>query len=148
MTKAVGHDDAAAAHREREPRERRKEIAVPCSRCGAEIPDGRIVCPACGGQAGAALPRAEPGEPDAMTRALLPVGRSVWAIAAGYLGLLSVLGCVAPVAVVIGIVAVVDVRRHEHKHGMGRAVFGIVMGALFTLLYALGMIGAGVFSTM
>lgn len=67
---------------------------------------------------------------DAVMRALLPVGRSGWAIAAGYLGLLSLLGVFAPFALVTGLIAVFDIRRNPHKHGMGRAVFGIVMGAL------------------
>jgi hypothetical protein len=67
---------------------------------------------------------------DPMMRMLLPVGRSGWAIAAGYLGLMSFLVLFAPFALTSGIVAVVDIRRHPDRHGMGRAVFGIVMGAL------------------
>lgn len=67
-------------------------------------------------------------------RLLLPVGRSGWAIAAGYAGLLSLVPVFAPVALILGIVAVVDIRRHPHKHGMGRAIFGIVMGAIFSVL--------------
>jgi len=67
---------------------------------------------------------------DPMMRMLLPVGRSGWAIAAGYLGLLSFLGIFAPVALIVGIVAVRDIQKHPEKHGLGRAWFGIVMGAL------------------
>lgn len=91
------------------------------------------------GQFGAPLAYAgplpvQPGTgPDAGMRWLLPVGRSGWAIAAGYLGLLSVLGCTAPIALVISIIAVRDLRRHPHLHGMGRAIFGLVMGGLGTL---------------
>lgn len=70
---------------------------------------------------------------DATMRMLLPVGRSGWAIAAGYLGLISVSLVPAPLALVLGVVAVRDIRRNPHQHGMGRAVFGIVMGALGTL---------------
>ena len=66
-------------------------------------------------------------------RMLLPVGRSAWAIAAGYLGLFSVLGVPAPLALFTGIMAVREIRAHEHIHGMGRAVFGIVMGTGGTL---------------
>jgi hypothetical protein len=65
---------------------------------------------------------------------LLPVGRSFWAIAAGYLGLFSVLLFPAPIALILGIVAVVDIRRHPERHGMGRAIFGIVMGAIFSIV--------------
>ncbi len=69
---------------------------------------------------------------DPALRWVLPVGRSGWAIAAGYLGLFAVLVLPAPVALAIGIVALRDIERHPSKHGKGRAVFGIVMGALGT----------------
>jgi hypothetical protein len=64
----------------------------------------------------------------------LPVGRSPWAIAAGYVGLFSVLLVPAPLAVLLGIVAIVDIRRHPKKHGMGRAIFAVVMGLVFTVV--------------
>lgn len=67
---------------------------------------------------------------DALARMLLPVGRSGWAIAAGYLGLFSFLILPAPLALVAGILAILDIRRNPRKHGMGRAIFGIVMGLL------------------
>ncbi len=73
---------------------------------------------------------------DPMMRMLLPVGRSGWAIAAGYLGLLSFLGIFAPVALVVGIVAVRDIKQHPEKHGLGRAWFGIVMGILGSIALA------------
>jgi hypothetical protein len=71
---------------------------------------------------------------DAGMRLLLPVGRSPWAIAAGYLGLFSVLCLPAPFALFCGVMAVRQIRRDPKAHGMGRAVFGIVMGGLFTAL--------------
>jgi hypothetical protein len=67
---------------------------------------------------------------DALMRAILPVGRSGWAIASGYLGLLSVLLIPAPFAVITGILAIFDIRHNREKHGMGRAIFGTVMGVL------------------
>ncbi len=66
-------------------------------------------------------------------RMLIPVGRSGWAIAAGYLGLLSVLVLPAPFALICGIFAILDIKRNPHRHGMGRAIFGIVMGLLGTI---------------
>ena len=66
-------------------------------------------------------------------RILLPVGRSLWAIAAGYAGLFAVLLFPAPVALILGVVAIVDIKRHPDKHGLGRAIFGVVMGVLFTV---------------
>jgi hypothetical protein len=70
---------------------------------------------------------------DPLARVLLPVGRSGWAIAAGYLGLFSLLVAPAPLAIAAGLLAVADMRRHPEKLGMGRAVFGLVMGTLGTI---------------
>jgi hypothetical protein len=69
---------------------------------------------------------------DAGMRWLLPVGRSGWAIAAGYLGLFSVIPIFAPIALIISIVAIRDIKKHPERHGMGRAIFGLVMGILFS----------------
>lgn len=70
-------------------------------------------------------------------RMLLPVGRSVWAILAGYFGLISLIPVFAPAALICGIVAIFDIRKSKlgpkPRHGMGRAVFGIIMGTLGTL---------------
>ncbi len=77
---------------------------------------------------------------DAGMRMLLPVGRSFWAIAAGYLGLVSILFLPAPFALATGILAVLDIKKNPEKHGMGRAIFGIVMGGLFTGLLLIAML--------
>jgi hypothetical protein len=75
---------------------------------------------------------------DAGVRMLIPVGRSGWAIAAGYLGLFSLVVVPAPVSLVVSLLAIRDIRRSRHtgkvKHGMGRAIFGLVMGILGTLI--------------
>ena len=85
-------------------------------------------------QAGAAPGRPAARPPslgdDAAMRLVLPVGRSGWAIAAGYLGLFSLLGIFGPPALVCGLLAIRDIRQHPEKHGLGRAWFGIVMGIL------------------
>jgi hypothetical protein len=77
---------------------------------------------------------------DPWVRMLLPVGRSGWAIAAGYLGLFSFLVLPAPLSLIVGVVAVLDIQRHPEKHGMGRAVFGIVMGVLGSALIVLTIV--------
>jgi len=63
---------------------------------------------------------------------LLPVGRSGWAIAAGYADLFSFVFIGAPFALVFGILGVREIRKtrdsDQPKHGMGRAIFGIVAG--------------------
>jgi hypothetical protein len=79
------------------------------------------------------IPSKSMGSDPAM-RLLLPVGRSFWAIAAGYFGLLSILLIFAPFALVTGVLAILDIRKNPEKHGMGRAIFGIIMGALFSLI--------------
>lgn len=81
-----------------------------------------------------------PLEDDPLMRMVLPVGRSVWAIAAGYLGLISVLLIPAPFAVLTGILAIREIRRDPKKHGLGRAIFGIVMGSLGTAVLLLVLV--------
>src|SRR5437762_9726735 len=71
---------------------------------------------------------------DPAMRMLLPVGRSGWAIAAGYAGLFAILVLPSPIALILGIVAIFDLRAHPDKHGWGRAVFGTAVGAVGTLL--------------
>jgi len=67
---------------------------------------------------------------DAGMRMLLPVGRSGWAIAAGYLGLLSFVAIPAPLALIVSIIAIMHMKRNPKVHGMGRAIFGLVMGII------------------
>ena len=100
-----------------------------CRECGNEINNNTVTCAHCGVRTGV-------GEPDAVMRMLLPVGRSGYAIAAGYLGLVSALVIPAPLAVIFGILAIRDIKCNPHKHGMVRSIFGIIMGAIFTALYA------------
>jgi hypothetical protein len=70
---------------------------------------------------------------DAGMRALLPVGRTALSIIAGYVGLLClVLFFLGPIALLLGILAIVDLKKKPGSHGMGRAVFAIVMGTLGT----------------
>jgi hypothetical protein len=78
---------------------------------------------------------------DAGMRILLPVGRSAWAIAAGYLGLISITLIPAPLALIASIIAIrrIKASRSTPKplYGMGRAIFGLIAGTLGTaaLLY-------------
>ena len=109
-----------------------------CRQCGTALPEGAAFCCKCGTKVAgsvigpAARPQAQ--EPDPDLTWLLPIGRSGFAIAAGYLALFSVLLFPAPFAFLFGILALSDIRRHPEKKGKGRAWFGIVMGAIFTLL--------------
>ena len=83
-----------------------------------------------------------------LIRMLIPVGRSVHAIVAGYLGLLS-LGCCAlgPFAILFGVLAIVDIKNNPRKGGMGRAILGIVLGTIASLglvLALVSLVGSGV----
>ena len=73
-------------------------------------------------------------------RLLLPVGRSGWAIAAGYAGLFAFVVVPAPLALVLGVVAVMDIRKHPDRHGMGRAIFGLVAGGLGSVVLLIGLV--------
>jgi len=75
---------------------------------------------------------------------LIPVGRSGWAIAAGYLGLFSFVVLPAPIALVVALIAISDIRKHPEKHGMGRAIFGLVMGILGTVALAFGLVAMAI----
>jgi hypothetical protein len=58
------------------------------------------------------------------------------------LGLFSLICFPAPLALVFGILAIIDIRKHPEKHGMGRAIFGVVMGLLGTIGLAFAAVGA------
>jgi hypothetical protein len=107
------------------------------------MPPGAIPLNYGGGYAPGQPPAANDLGQNAGARWLLPVGRSGWAIAAGYLGLLSVLMVPAPLALLFGILAIRDIKRNPQRHGMGRAIFGIVMGALFTVVLLLMLVSVG-----
>jgi hypothetical protein len=81
-------------------------------------------------------------EESAVVRMLIPVGRSGWAIAAGYFGLSSLLMLPAPIAILLGIIAIRDIKKHPNRHGMGRAIFGLIMGILGTIPLILGLVAA------
>ena len=103
-----------------------------CPYCAEPINQSANVCPHCQSDLRAErrpARRQNPGD-DAGMRMLLPVGRSGWAIAAGYLGLISVLMFPAPFAILCAVLAIRDIRKNPEKHGMGRAIFGLVMGVL------------------
>ena len=77
---------------------------------------------------------------------LVPIGRSGWAIAAGYCGLLSCFPFVGllfgVLGVVTGILALRACKRDPRLGGRGRAILGILAGAiagLGNLLLVLGL---------
>jgi len=65
----------------------------------------------------------------------LPVDRSGMAVAAGYLGLLSILPFFGLLSVLISIMAILDIKKDPSRYGMGRAVFGLLMGIACTAFW-------------
>lgn len=70
-------------------------------------------------------------------RMILPIGRSAWAIAAGYLGLFSVLVVFAPFALIAGVLGLREIKRKPELMGRGRAWFGVVMGGSISIVVAM-----------
>lgn len=70
----------------------------------------------------------------------VPAGLSGLAVAAGYAGLFALLVAPAPLALLLGLVALRDLRMNPAKHGMGRAVFGTIVGALGTAVLVAGLL--------
>ena len=68
----------------------------------------------------------------ASDRMLMPIGRTQLSIVAGYVAFFSILLAAAPISLTLGICALVQLRRHPESYGRGRAIFAIVMGAIFT----------------
>ena len=113
-----------------------------CKHCGNQLADYAAFCTKCGAQVSQVSTKNINTEPDPTIKWLIPIGRSGFAIASGYLGLLSVLMIPAPFALLFGILALVDIKKHPKKTGKGRAWFGIVIGGLGTVLLVLSLIAA------
>jgi len=96
--------------------------------------------PSTGRPAGLPSQPADAGE-SAGVRMLIPVGRSGLAIAAGYCGLVSLFPCIgmliAPVAIVLAVMAHRRLRKDARLHGMGRVVFAYIAGGLSLALHLL-----------
>ena len=64
----------------------------------------------------------------------VPINRSGLAVAAGYVALFTIpLLFVGPIAVLLGILALGDIRRNPEKLGRGRAWFAIIYGGIGTI---------------
>ena len=118
-----------------------------CPKCGIKNDDNAFRCINCSEiiQLMPVYRSVENGDNPEM-RMLLPVGRSPLAIIAGYLGLFSLIIIPAPLALVFGILAVIDIKKNPKKHGIGRAVFAIIMGIIFSvplLFMIIGLILSG-----
>ena len=110
-----------------------------CPQCGTQNDDNAFRCVKCNEVIQVIPVRQQPHVIDdtPTMRMILPIGRSILAVAAGYTGLFSILLFPAPIALILGILAVIDIKRHPEKHGMGRAVFALITGGFFTVFLLL-----------
>lgn len=72
--------------------------------------------------------------PPAEASLLMPTNVDGVALVAGYLGLAAVTVVGAPFALAAGLWALVRLRQNPTRNGKGRAVFGVVMGVVFSTL--------------
>jgi hypothetical protein len=105
-----------------------------CPKCSAINNDAAYTCASCGRVLRSRVVTRDESKlaEDPKMRMLMPVGRSGWAIAAGYAGLFGFLIAPAPIALVLGIIAMFDLKRNPKKYGWGRAIFGTIIGLLGT----------------
>lgn len=98
-----------------------------CPHCGTRT-EPQNYCPSCGGQL-TADPAAASPEPEHL-HLLIPTKTPFTAIAAGYLGLLSILVFPAPFAIILAIVGFFRVRATPGARGYLRCAVGLIGGLI------------------
>lgn len=106
-----------------------------CPYCCEDIKAAAQKCRYCGEILDESV-RRQQNQPSASERFLLPVGRPASAIAAGYFGLFAAIPLPFGIAAIIfGVIALKAIKENPELSGKGRAIFGIISGTIFTLLY-------------
>lgn len=104
-----------------------------CQHCGAQLKDDYAICLNCGCKNKDSLD--EESTFETACRWIIPVNRTILSICAGYLAIMAIaIPILAPLALLIGILALVDLKKHPEKLGRGRAWFGVIIGGIVTIL--------------
>jgi len=104
-----------------------------CPNCLTNNEENAEVCSKCGRNFRTGVTPKENRQPINASFAI-PVGRTGLAIAAGYLGLFSILPPFAPISLIVSIIALRQLKKNPGNLGRGRAVFGLIMGILGTVV--------------
>ena len=90
-------------------------------------------------------PPPNPMDDPALGLVLPTANTSALAIASGYLGIFSAFLCLpSPLALILGVLALRQLRRNPKLAGYGRAIFGIVTGGIGTAVLAFFVVAAAV----
>lgn len=109
-----------------------------CPSCGSQHDGTRRFCVSCGQQL-TPVPFAQPLPPSGsnvndVVATIIPY-RNIPALIAYYCGVFAVLGLPAPVAVILGIWGLRRVAENPQAKGKVHAWIGIILGALFCIIY-------------
>jgi hypothetical protein len=77
---------------------------------------------------------AAPPQRDRALEMVLPVNRAPLAIVAGYLGIFSLLVFPGPIAVLVSVIALQQLKTTPDVGGRGRAWFGLIAGAVASVV--------------
>src|SRR3954469_25107004 len=113
------------------------EERKPCPMCGEMIAASAKKCRYCGHYLD---PSVRPKSTSSTTdQFLMPVNRPISAIAAGYLGLFSLLPFFGLIAIIVALFALRTLKKDPDLAGRGRAWFGLIAGIVSTLCYGIGL---------
>jgi hypothetical protein len=109
-----------------------------CPNCGAQNDDNAEFCVKCELNLKTPSQLIDKNESVNLS-SVVPIGRTGLSIVSGYLGLCALVPPLAPIALVVSIIAWVQFQKNPGKLGKGRIIFGLIAGSIGTaaLVYLL-----------